>query len=84
MRKLQYAETLMSFYFCPWKYEKRILKENWRIYFFLNSTDMADHSGSNGNLYMYLYTVKLGDKEQFNKEQIGVKKPFSITNLPIF
>ena len=27
-------------------------------------------------------TVKLGDKEQFDKEQIGVKEPFPLTNLP--
>ena len=27
-------------------------------------------------------TVKLGDKELFDKEQIGVKKPFPVTNLP--
>ena len=26
------------------------------------------------------YTVKLGDKERFDKEQIGVKEPFSVTN----
>ena len=26
-------------------------------------------------------TVKLGDKERFDKEQIGVKKPFPMTNL---
>ena len=25
-------------------------------------------------------TVKLGDKERFDKEQIGVKEPFSLTN----
>ena len=25
-------------------------------------------------------TVKLGDKERFDKEQIGVKEPFSMTN----
>ena len=24
------------------------------------------------------YTVKLGDKERFDKEQIGVKEPFSV------
>jgi len=29
-------------------------------------------------------TVKLGDKELFDKEQIGVKKPFPVTNLPIY
>ena len=27
-------------------------------------------------------TVKLGDKEWFDKEQIGVKEPFPMTNLP--
>ena len=26
-------------------------------------------------------TVKLGDKERFDKEQIGVKEPFPLTNL---
>ena len=26
-------------------------------------------------------TVKLGDKERFDKEQIGVKEPFPVTNL---
>jgi hypothetical protein len=29
-------------------------------------------------------TIKLGDKERFDKEQIGVKEPFSVTNLPIY
>ena len=27
-------------------------------------------------------TFKLGDKEQLDKEQIGVKEPFPVTNLP--
>ena len=27
-------------------------------------------------------TVKLGNKEQFDKEQIGIKEPFPVTNLP--
>ena len=27
-------------------------------------------------------TVKLGNKERFYKEQIGVKEPFPVTNLP--
>ena len=27
-------------------------------------------------------TVKLGDKERFDKEQIGIKEPFPVTNLP--
>ena len=29
-------------------------------------------------------TVKLCDKEQFYKEQIGVKEPVLMTNLPIY
>ena len=29
-------------------------------------------------------TVKLGDKEQIDKEQIGVKEPFRVTNLPVY
>ena len=29
------------------------------------------------------YTFKLGDREQFDKEQIGLKEPFPGTNLPI-
>ena len=28
------------------------------------------------------YTVKLGIKELFDKEQIGIKEPFPVTNLP--
>ena len=27
-------------------------------------------------------TVKLGNKERFDKEQIGTKEPFPMTNLP--
>ena len=27
-------------------------------------------------------TVKLGNKERFDKEQIGIKEPFLVTNLP--
>ena len=27
-------------------------------------------------------TVKLGNKEQFDKEQIGIKEPFPVTNFP--
>ena len=27
-------------------------------------------------------TVKLGNKERSDKEQIGIKEPFSVTNLP--
>ena len=28
----------------------------------------------------HLCTVKLGDRERFDKEQIGVKEPFPVTN----
>ena len=28
-------------------------------------------------------TVKLGGKERFDKERMGVKEPFPVTNLPI-
>ena len=28
------------------------------------------------------YTVKLGNKERFDKEQIGIKEPFPVTNEP--
>ena len=27
-------------------------------------------------------TVKLGNKERFDQEQIGIKEPFPVTNLP--
>ena len=30
------------------------------------------------------YTVKLGDKERFDKEQIGVKEPIPVINLLIY
>jgi hypothetical protein len=30
----------------------------------------------------FLDTVKLGNKERFDKEQIGIKEPFPVTNLP--
>ena len=29
-----------------------------------------------------IYLVKLGNKERFDKEQIGIKEPFPMTNLP--
>ena len=31
-------------------------------------------------LHFVIDTVKLCDKERFNKEQIGVKEPFPVTN----
>ena len=30
----------------------------------------------------FIITVKLGNKERFDKEQIGIKEPFPVTNLP--
>ena len=30
----------------------------------------------------YVCTVKLGNKERFDKELIGIKEPFPVTNLP--
>ena len=32
--------------------------------------------------FTYVYYVKLGNKERFDKEQIGIKEPFPVTNLP--
>ena len=32
--------------------------------------------------FRHLHTVKLGNKERFDKEQIGIKEPFPVTNLP--
>ena len=29
-------------------------------------------------------TVKLGNKELFDKEQIGIKEPFPVTNFPVY
>ena len=37
---------------------------------------------SKGCLEKVKTTVKLGNKERFDKEQIGIKEPFSVTNLP--
>ena len=35
-----------------------------------------------GELYIFILetTVKLGNKEHFDKEQIGVEEPFPVTN----
>ena len=33
-------------------------------------------------LLFFSSTVKLGNKERFDKEQIGIKEPFPVTNLP--
>ena len=35
-----------------------------------------------GFQFEFVSTVKLGNKEQFDKEQIGIKEPFPVTNLP--
>ena len=33
-------------------------------------------------LKVFKSTVKLGNKELFDKEQIGIKEPFPVNNLP--
>ena len=35
-----------------------------------------------GNILKNITTVKLGNKERFDKEQIGIKEPFPVTHLP--
>ena len=35
------------------------------------------------NFVSFDITVKLGDKERFDKEQIGVKEPFPVTKCQI-
>ena len=37
---------------------------------------------SNVFILFSFFTVKLGIKELFDKEQIGIKEPFPVTNLP--
>ena len=37
------------------------------------------------NIYIFFFvkrTVKLANKERFDKELIGIKEPFTVTNLP--
>ena len=34
------------------------------------------------SLLSYSSTVKLGNKERFDKKFIGIKEPFPVTNLP--
>ena len=38
----------------------------------------------NNTVFKKKTIFKLGDKEQFDKEQIGVKEPFRVTNLLIY
>ena len=45
---------------------------------------MVDYNIKLSSLLPNLYTtVKLGDKVLFDKEQIGVKKPFPMKNLQL-
>ena len=37
---------------------------------------------SNALLSLFKYAVKLGNKELFDKQQIGIKEPFPVTNFP--
>ena len=43
----------------------------------LFKTIKSDHYN---RMYRIVITVKFGDKEWFDKEQIGVKEPFPMTN----
>ena len=38
--------------------------------------------GQNRLILKFESTVKLGNKERFDKELIGIKEPFPVTNLP--
>ena len=43
-----------------------------------------EHEGKGicyASTFNYTYTVKLGDKERFDKDQIGVKEPFPMTDF---
>ena len=47
-------------------------------------TYMYPYKDCNSRVHINNNTVKLGNKERFDKEQIGVKEPFLETNLPIY
>ena len=49
--------------------EKKFL-QNFSLAYFVNYS------------FIFASTVKLGIKERFDKEQIGIKEPFPATNLP--
>ena len=51
----------------------------WRCLFPEHSKFRQKESNFNANCN----TVKLGNKEQFDKEPIGIKEPFPVTNLPL-
>ena len=44
-------------------------------------TDIARFKKMYTNCSEIQITVKLGDKERFDKKQIGAKEPFHVTNL---
>ena len=49
----------------------------------LDVTKQKDMSGFYRHLFRYCSTtVKLGNKERFDKEQIGIEEPFPVTKLP--
>ena len=63
---------------CPvvaaWNYSTRILH--------LLQWCAALHNGAKKIWSIKGGTVKLGNKERFDKEQIGIREPFPVTNLP--
>ena len=54
------------------------------LYGFENSTKFPKSEKNKAHVQLghVHYTVKLGNKERFDKEQIGIKEPFPVTNLP--
>ena len=44
-------------------------------------TYMYPYKDCNSRVHINNNTVKLGNKERFDKEQIGIKEPFPVINL---
>ena len=47
----------------------------------LNLTYMYPYKDCNSRVHINNNTVKLGNKERFDKGQIGIKEPFPVTNF---
>ena len=78
--------TRAVFYVFLWTMGCNIFCSN--ILDFMNihmNENMESHKNFCANLHKtwsLCNTVKLGNKERFDKEQIGIKEPFPVTNLP--
>ena len=55
---------------------KNVCKVGGRSQTTLTKTRQVDASGNVNCMQIFPYAVKLGDKEHFDKEQVGVKEPF--------